>query len=1419
MATEEAELVYSWKRLLCPRGGNINLSDGGYLYDPDSEWGKVHNPNVVHFEELAGLSCLILLGEPGIGKTHALKEAQKVIDSKANTGDQTLWLDLGRSQSEDRLIKYIFENETILSWRKGENKLHLFLDNLDMGILRVDTITSLLIDGFKKFKNYHIQRLGLYIACRTGMWPISFEKELEQLWDKKVIGIYELAPLRKKDVIEAAKANGLDAWRFLGEIDRRNVVPLAIKPITLSLLINVYRSTQSLTQNQVELYLKGCNLLCEEHDRKRREAGLTGSFTAAQRMAAAARIAAVTVFTRRNAIWTDVDQGNVSDECATIPQLCGGSEIVNGDILQINENVIKETIFATGLFSSRGPDLMGWDHQTYAEFLAARYLIQNSMTTGQIMSLLVHPFDPRGRLMPQLHGVAAWVANYMPEVFNKIIELDPEILLRSDLSIMKETDRSALVDSLIRKYDDETLLDIDWDIRRMYGKLYHSSLEEQLKPYICDTTKGEIVRRVAIYIAEACGLKSLQDELANIALDPTQSMHIRVIAAHALCNVGENTTKAKLRPLATGDAREDTNDDLKGYGLRGLWPDNMKAEELFTLLTPPKKPSWFGAYWYFIKYELAQNLKPSDISTALVWVKNQKGRSRLESPISDLIDNIMLKAWENLNDFFLINNFSEILVSRLKDEGGFFLNYEKDSEFRNALTEDDQKRRLLLETMIPSISDIDSLGDLAVSSPPMILDKDFNWLIEHIKSFECHEMKRRWARLIRYIFGITDVNQIESVLSVCKYSPELLYEFKEFMGSIELKSAEADRLRERYQRTQQYLSKKEEKHLLLDPPPCERIAKLLDDFESGNYNAWWYLNRELSLEPDSVNYGSHHEPDLTVLPGWKSAEATTKVRIINAAKKYVLEHNAETSKWLGQGVYYHPALAGYRALQLLLQELPHEISTLPHYIWKNWAPIIIAFPSPIGIIGNEKNENIQRNLAKIAYQYASNEIIETLLLLIDEENKKYENIFITFRVESCWDNQLSASILEKAMEEDLKPKCMGKLLAELLDHNVEKAKEFAESLVSSHESLSGDWRYKAVIAASVLINHAEDAGWASIWPVIQFDPEFGKEIIISASRDYYGIPKTQKLGLKEDQLADLFVWLAREFPYKEDIVHEGVFTPGPRDDIASFRDSMLNRLKQKGTQEACNAIQRITKELPELDSLKWTLFEAQIIFLQKTWKELRPSDIIALSSNKHAHLVQNGDQLLDILIGSIDGLEQKLQGHTASAIDLWDQSWEAKTYRPRDENRFSNYLKSHLDTELRKSGVIVNREVEIRRGEGATPGERTDIHVDAVIPGHGGEIYDSIKAIIEVKGCWNLELDRAMETQLVERYLKNSDCNHGLYLVGWFNCEHWDNKDTRKMKASKLKIEELREQLNEQARLLSHNAVHVRARVINAALR
>jgi predicted NACHT family NTPase len=132
--------IYNWKRFWCSRTGHVNLSDGGYLYDPDSEWGRIYNPDVVSFESIATTPCLVLLGEPGIGKTHTTQAEQKTICPRIEEkGDQVIWLDLRSFGSEDRLVRDLFESTAFVSWVKDKCRLHLFMDSLDECLLRIDT--------------------------------------------------------------------------------------------------------------------------------------------------------------------------------------------------------------------------------------------------------------------------------------------------------------------------------------------------------------------------------------------------------------------------------------------------------------------------------------------------------------------------------------------------------------------------------------------------------------------------------------------------------------------------------------------------------------------------------------------------------------------------------------------------------------------------------------------------------------------------------------------------------------------------------------------------------------------------------------------------------------------------------------------------------------------------------------------------------------------------------------------------------------------------------------------------------------------------------------------------------------------------------------------------------------------------------
>lgn len=1358
---------YHWKRFWVARDGNINLSDGGYLWNPDSDFGRIYNPDALPFETIAKVPCLVLLGEPGIGKSNEINKQWGLTSQRSKeTGEVALRFDLRVYQTDVRLCQEIFEaNEDFQNWRNGGSNLHLFLDSLDEGLLEIRTLANLLNSELRK---YPVERLYLRIACRTAEWPSILENGLMELWGKNSVGVYELAPLRRIDVIEAVKVKNIESELFLEEVERKGAVPFAIKPITLAFLINTYSRNRQLPSTKTELFIEGCRLLCEETNESRIDSNRIGCLTAKQRLSVAARIAAVTVFCSKNLVYTATDMGDVTDKEVTIQRLSGGKESANGNEFEINEATIRE-VLSTGLFSARGQNCLGWSHQSYPEFLAAWYVLQHGMSLAQIKNLIIHPADPEGKLVPQLNETIAWLAGMLPEVFRLVIELDPETLLRSDLTAIADDDRKALVETLLALYEEEKSLANDWDLIIGYKKLAHPGLAKQLRSQIIERSKSHIARRVAIDIAEACGLMELQKDMVDIALDTQETQPIRVCAAYAINRFGSDEFKAKLEPLALGKAGDDPDDELKGCGLRAVWPAHMSADELFSILTPPQREHLIGVYKIFLSEHLMQHFQPAHLPAALAWVESRGHRSVLPYPFHELIDEFMFLGWKYIDSENILEAYAKAILSRWKnfDE---IVNGRRAAEFNVEVTNNDTKRRRVIETIVSLLGESDEGSEEWLHFRlPMPLNNDIFWMIQQLYECESKNSQRVWARLISWTFDKENPEQIDAILTAAQENSILVEAIPWLFKVVDLNSPEAESMKRIHSREKSYLERRESKPKL--NPPKVRLAEILTDCEAGNSNAWLNLNLELTRESEDSDYGDWFRSPIESLPGWKSASANDKQRILEAGRKYVLNQQPSMEELITNRSISFPVFAGYSALKLLIQfDQPFVLGLLSD-VWKQWTPIILFYAPD-----DDKHRSLPLNLFNLAYKCAPDVFIDTLMLFIDRENQDEGDIHVVRKLKSCWDVRLEKALLDKAKDQQLKPKCMASLLKVLLDNNVDEARAIAISSVTVPIPAEGIARSKAVVAASVIMTYFIDTGWDVVWPAIQKDEHFGREVV---TQIVWGLEERRVsllYRLSEDHLGELFIWLARQFPFEEDITK--------RDEVASWRNSILQHLKQRGTLKGCETLQQIAQELPELDWLKWTLKEAHDIARRNTWIPPDPSHFLRLASDQRARLINNGDQLLDLLLDSLRRLEAKLQGETPAAIDLWNES-KKNAFKPKDENRLSDYVKRHLEDDIKQRGIVVHREVEIRRGTGSNQGERTDIYVDAFVRIPNGKAIDFISAIIEVKGCWHKELYSAMKTQLVDRYLKDNQCRHGLYLVGWFNCDQWDKKHYRKNKLLK----------------------------------
>jgi hypothetical protein len=1464
-----SERTYDWQRFWHPKGVIPALGDEGFLSDPTTPWGAASNPALAQFREFADLPCLVLLGEPGTGKSRALDAERAAVEGPARAqGEEILAIDLRSIGTDTYLLSKVFGHPKFLAWAGGGGtppRLHLFLDSLDECLLRVTTLAQILLD---EFPQYPTDRLSLRIACRTAVWVGSLgflEEGLRGIWGKDAVGVAELAPLRRSDVVHAAERGGVpDPEAFVQAVCRARAQAFAITPVTLNLLIRIFKEEGDLPGSLADLYRRGCRLLCEETNESRRASGARGSLSVDQRLAVAARVAAVTVFANRYAVFTRPDHGDVTGADVALASLVGGVEQdAFGTPFPVTDAAVSEAL-DTGLFSGRGSDRMGWAHQTYAEYLAALYVTDLHCMSGErLASLLVHPGDPEGRLAPQMHSVAAWIAPRNNDVLRHVTKSDPDVLLAGDAGSKLDVTTKALIVARLLEMVGENVLavgDLPGDDRLRV--LDYAGLPDQLRPLLADPAADPSMRYAAIDLGKACSRGELQDEWARIALDQSEPMLLRTHAAYAVARVGDAHTRRTLLPLAEGLAGDDPEDELKGCGLKAVWPEHISGTQLMALLTPPKNQDLHGAYWGFLHTLNFDTMSDADLPAALRWAATQRRADMSLDHQEQVVLAIMARAWDRMEVPGVLDALVDAALARIAEHEPLFK-----ADFYGRVTppdmRDDPKRRTLVEAIVARLAgssgNNDAVLHLGMQDGGLFRADDLWWLLGCLRAVPPRSAyAQAYAGLIHFLFRWCDdlPEHFNAVYQATQWSPDLAVEYAHLFESVDLQSDRARHMKEQHNQMQALADRV--KRPVLDPPPRERVLQHLTDFERGDDQAWVRLCRDLQLRPDSRRYDHDLEPDLTVLPGWKVADEGLRARIVDAAAAFLRRQPPGDLEWIGTSSLPFVPAAGYRALSLLLVQYPDALFDLPESVWRVWAPIIPAYP----LANTGDGWARHRVLVTMAYDAEPGAVIQTLMRLIDKDSAGGHFLSEMDAFRACLDQRLSAALLAKVEEPTLSAAVTGTILDALMEHGQGEVPQAAQAaaerllaaLLEANVSGGPGAADKACMVAVRLVTRAPDASWDVVWPAVQADGAFGRAVFEAvAHQDHHGgRPFTI---LKERQLADLYLWLVAQYPYSADPMFQGAHFVGERESVAHWRDGLLNHLVARGTPEACAAVEQLVTALPHLTWMPQMLRQARDAMRRNTWQPPTPEQVIRLAAESDSRLVRTGGELLMAVAESLRRLQSRLQDETPAAFDLWSEipgeeedaaggtgvassissgggkvakqqrrQPPPKTYRPKSENALSDYVKRHLEMDLRGRGIILGREVEIRPGtEGGAAGEVTDIHVDAVLArgdGRGDAPGDVASVIIETKGAWNNELHTALEGQLANRYLRASRNQHGVYLVGWYRCAQWDDRDWRRGKHPSGTANELRERLVRQASDVSQRSgTSIIAVVLDASLR
>ena len=648
-------------------------------------------------------------------------------------------------------------------------------------------------------------------------------------------------------------------------------------------------------------------------------------------------------------------------------------------------------------------------------------------------------------------------------------------------------------------------------------------------------------------------------------------------------------------------------------------------------------------------------------------------------------------------------------------------------------------------------------------------------------------------------------------LRVCDEEP-----VKSILGnqkSIDLASEEAKQLRNHWELVTGRSMKKARPPL--DPPPRDRVLRVLGLAETKDIRYFKNLCRELTLEPTSSHYGLG-ERFLTRTPGWREANEETRARIVGVAKTYLSAEGvaAEASRDVSPNSFHVDVLG---AMWLVLEREPTWLNSHTESWWRDWCwyifreliPDLVGEPSEpkqqVARLLNEKSPTAvcQEILALASRQDNGHEgLLRGLLtLLLNEPNAELDERLCNVMREGMIAEQDTGTVGEFVLKRA--PGISIPVCLDILNGSVEGMSDTAIEQVAI--SLLGVRAGESWHELKTFLCSAKERARKVLKT---FAHEGESRLVDSAS--------TRQLG----ELTGILIKL---FPPDTDPDLEGAHAVTPDESARTLRSRLISYLGSLEDAEAVAALRELEHRFGARHPwLRLPRSEAERALRLSRWSPF-PVDVVAsVLGAETRRLVRSEDDVVDGIEYALEKYATALRGDAGESVeDLWNTA-KGETPTPKSEEHVSSKLCARIRSYFRDHAVAADREVEIHRRSvardaGGEPGSEVDIL--AQVAGCGAVSGDAIRVPIEVKLSSNDEAKTGIREQLADRYIPQLGASHGVYVVVWMNLPQPELLQAYHRPKWR-SIESAREDLRQEAKRLSkEKGVCVRAVVVDGSLR
>jgi len=515
------------------------------------------------FSNYLSFQNIVLLGDPGAGKTHLFTEFAQLQSGAFRSARSFLNISAEALRTQDTF----------------------FIDALDER--RSDRGDNNATDEIVK-RLFEVKPKQVRISCRAADWLgetdlVAFKDYFDGSGGYVVLSLQHLS---RAEQVTVLGANGIESAEvFLDDAEHRGLSELLGNPQTLKMLAEVV-SKSGWPSTRSELFEQAVKVLLTETN-KGASQKKQGRYSASELMQVAGEMCAVRLIGDIQAISL-----NESDEAADIPSYrtlsCGDSDKL---VAALGRRVFTAT---------SAPDTVDYAHRVIAEYLAAWWLsekVRAGLPIGRVRALV----GVDGRPATELRGLHAWLAVKLPEHAELLINADPfGVLTYADARALTPTNRKKLLRALANLADmDPWFREGHWTSSSLAG-LAGADMVEDFRSILTSTSPNFSLRMLVLdSLAVGQPVPQLSIELISIVKNANAVYAERSSAVDALIYMGDASITAVAGAYQDMGALED---DLRlkaelfkrlgGAELRA----NLLPKLLFEILTTKARASFDVIY-------------------------------------------------------------------------------------------------------------------------------------------------------------------------------------------------------------------------------------------------------------------------------------------------------------------------------------------------------------------------------------------------------------------------------------------------------------------------------------------------------------------------------------------------------------------------------------------------------------------------------------------------------------------------------------------------------------------------------------------------------------------------------------------------------------------------------------------------------